>query len=110
MEVELLEAVEGAGAEPAVQGHCGAVAELLVARGGGEAAGGARVRGEDAGHLAEGDGMGWDGMEAEVQVEGSGAPHVAPPGGEDLRASAVLGGEAGDDVAEDGERKAADVM
>lgn len=81
------------------------VAELPVARGGGEAAGRARVRGEDAGHLAEG-----DGMEAEVQVEGSGAPHVAPQGGEGLRASAVLCGEAGDDVAEDGVRKAADVV
>jgi len=104
--VELLEVAEGAGAEPAVQGRGGAGAEVvIVARGRGEAAAGARVRGEDAGHLTQRDGVG-----AEVQVERSGAPDVAPPGGEDLRAGAVLGGEAGDDVAEDGVGKVADAV
>ena len=88
----------GERSQPAVQGRGGAGAELVVvARGRGEAAGGARVRGEDAGDLTQRDGVG-----AEVQVERSGAPDAAPPGGEDLRAAAVLGGETRDDLAEDG--------
>lgn len=47
--------------------------------------------GEDAGDVA--------GV-AQVEVERSGAPEVAPPGGEQLRASGVVGWEAGDDLAE----------
>ena len=43
-----------------------------------------------------------------VDVERRGAPEGAPSAGDGLRASAVLGGEEGDDGAEDGVRKVAD--
>ena len=90
MEVELLEVVEGGGSEPAVQRRGAAHAD-------GEAADGAPVRGEYAGDPAGG-----NALAAEVEAERSGGPDVAPPGGEDLRAAAVLGGETRDDLAEDG--------
>ena len=74
-----------------------------------KAAAGAWVCGEDARH---------DGVEvlpvfAEpvvVEVERGGAPEVAPPGGEDLRAGAFLGGQERDDVLEDAVRKVADTV
>ena len=55
------------------------------------------MRGEYAGDPAGG-----NALAAEVEAERSGGPDVAPPGGEDLRAAAVLGGETRDDLAEDG--------
>jgi hypothetical protein len=45
-----------------------------------------------------------------VEVEGGGAPEVAPPRRKDLCADAVLGGEEGDDVGEDGVREVADAV
>jgi hypothetical protein len=45
-----------------------------------------------------------------VKVKRSGAPDVAPSGREDLCSGAFLGGEEGDDVAEDGIREVADAV
>lgn len=47
---------------------------------------------------------------AAVEAERRGAPQVAPPGGERLRAGGVLDGEQGDDLAENGVREAADAI
>lgn len=59
--------------------------------------------GDDGG----GDGVaaGWG---ADLEIEGCGAPEVAPSGGEGRRATTVLDGEEGDDDAEDGIRELAD--
>jgi len=73
----LLEAIEGRGPEPGVE-----AGEHEV--GDGEAAGGAPVRGVLV-----------------CEVEQRREPERAPPGGERLRARAILGGEERDDVAED---------
>ena len=73
----LLEAIEGRGPEPGVE-----AGEREV--GDGEAAGGAPVRGVLV-----------------CEVEQRREPERAPPGGERLRARAILGGEERDDVAED---------
>jgi hypothetical protein len=43
-------------------------------------------------------------------VERGGAPKVAPPGGEDLSAGAVGGGEEVDDVAQDAVKEAAEAV
>ena len=63
------------------------------------------MRGEDAREIA-----GEDANEValEVEVERSGAPQVAPAGGEQLRTGAVFGGEKGHDVSEDAIGEAAD--
>jgi hypothetical protein len=45
-----------------------------------------------------------------VEVERGRAPEVAPPGGEDLGASAFLGGEEGDYLTEDLAGEAADAV
>ena len=90
-DVELLEAVEGRGPEPGVE-----AGEREV--GDGEAAGGAPVRGEDAGDSGL---VGVLRAAAGREVERRRAPERAPPGGERLRARAILGGEERDDVAED---------
>jgi len=90
-DVELLEAVEGRGPEPAVE-----AGEREV--GDGEAAGRAPVRCEDAG---DGDLVDVRAAAAGHEVEQRREPERAPPGGERLRARAILGGEERDDVAED---------
>ena len=55
--------------------------------------------------------VGWDWEEAAaVEVERGGAPEVAPPGREDLGAGAVLGGEEGDDLAQDSVGDLADAV
>jgi len=46
----------------------------------------------------------------EVEVEGGGAPDVAPLGGDGLCAAAFIGAQEGDDLTEDGVREAADVV
>lgn len=73
-----------------------------------EAAGGARVVGEDFGD----DGEALDVVGAEivagVEIERRGSPEGPPSAGDRLRAGAVLGGEQGDDGAEDGIREIAD--
>lgn len=74
--------------------------------GGGEAVTGARVRGEDTGGLSHGDEL----PGYEVDVERSGAPYVAPPRGEHMRAAPILGGKEGDDLTEDGVGQEADVV
>lgn len=44
----------------------------------------------------------------EIKVERGGAPHVAPPGGEDLHSDGFLGWEEGHDLTEDAVREEAD--
>jgi hypothetical protein len=113
-ELELAEAIKGGGAEPGVDGS-GSGAE--VARGDAEAAAGTRVGGEEArdegseGAVVIFGQVVVEAVEAvAVEVEGGGAPEVAPPGRKDLGADAVLGGEEGDDVGEDGVREVADAV
>jgi len=102
-ELELLQAVERGGPEPSVEVG---VAAAPAAPTEGEAADGAAVRREDAGDdVAAGHPPG-DVVVAEV--ERGGAPEVAPPRGQGLRARAVAGGEVGDDGGECGVREAAD--
>jgi len=67
-----------------------------------KAATGALVGGEDAGDGIDGEGV------AAVKVERGGAPEMAPPGGEDLGAGGILGGEARDDLTQNGVAEAAD--
>jgi len=101
-ELELLQAVERGGPEPSVEVR---VAAAPAAPTEGEAADGAAVRREDAGDdVAAGHPPG-DVVVAEV--ERGGAPEVAPPRGQGLRARAVAGGEEGDG-GECGVREAAD--
>jgi len=102
-EIKLLEVVKRRGAEPDVHGG-GTVLEKV--RRDAEAAGGAPVRGEDAGDSA-GEGLlvsvkllivaavghGLGGEVCAVEDERGGEPDVAPPGGEDLGTSSFLGGE-----------------
>ena len=69
------------------------------------------MRGENARDYAFGDVVGAEGVigiDVQIDVERSGAPDVAPAGGEHLRAGAVVGREKGDDVAEDAVREVAD--
>jgi hypothetical protein len=112
-ELELVEAIKGGGAEPGVDGS-GYGAEVV--HGEAEAAAGARVGGEDARDesreaiVVVGEVVAEAGEAVAVEVEGGGAPEVAPPGGEDLGAGAVLCGEEGDDVGEDGVREVADAV
>jgi hypothetical protein len=116
-ELELAEAVEGWGAEPGVDSSRSGEE---VDRGDAEAAAGAGVGGEDArdegseGMVIVGEVVAEAGeavaVAVAVEVEGGGAPEVAPPGGEDLGAGAALGGEEGDDVGEDGVREVADAV
>jgi hypothetical protein len=113
-ELELVEAIKGGGAEPGVDGS-GSGAE--VARGDAEAATGTRVGGEEArdegseGAVVIFGQVVVEAVEAvTVEVEGGGAPEVAPPRRKDLCADAVLGGEEGDDVGEDGVREVADAV
>ena len=47
---------------------------------------------------------------AAVEAERRGAPQVAPPGGEGLRAGGILDGEEGDDLAENGVGESADAI
>ena len=103
-ETKLPEIGEGAGAEPSVQlGVPAAEAEAVE----GEAAGGARVFGENLG--GKGDALPFlAGEIVNIEVEGRGAPQGAPPAGDELRAGAILGGEERDDFAEDGVGEAAD--
>lgn len=109
-ELELLKVVDGGGSEPGIHGVAAAVG------GDAEAAAWARVGGEDGGDDA-GDGYGEgvplvvaaEGEEATVvEAERRGAPEMAPPLGEDLRAAGFPGGEASDDVAEDVVREVPD--
>jgi len=68
--------------------------------------------GEDSQDYSSGDILGngeYIEVGVEVEVERSGAPDLAPAGGEDLRAGTILGGKKGDDVSEDGVREAADL-
>ena len=97
-EVEVLEVVERGGAEPAVEPGVDA-AEADAAEG--EAAGRAAVRLEDPGD--DGDALALLPGEAAVgvEVEWRRAPEVAPPRGEHGGPRGVLGGEEGDDAAED---------
>jgi hypothetical protein len=106
VDLELPEAVEGAGPEPTVEGCRGRGQAAVVD---GEAArAGPPVRGEDTGDGAQKGASCWIGG---LDVEGSGgAPDGPPAGGEDLRAGAVLGGEEGDDVAEDAVGEVADAV
>jgi hypothetical protein len=114
-ELELAEAVEGWGAEPGVDSSRSGEE---VDRGDAEAAAGAGVGGEDArdegseGMVIVGEVVAEAGeaVAVAVEVEGGGAPEVAPPGGEDLGAGAALGGEEGYDVGEDGVREVADAV
>jgi hypothetical protein len=46
----------------------------------------------------------------EVEVQGGRAPEVSPPGSENLGAGAVIRGEEGDDLTEDGVGEGADVV
>ena len=69
--------------------------------------------GEDSQDYSSGDILGngeYIEVGVEVKVERSGAPDLAPAGGEDLRACTILGGKKGDDVYEDGVRDTADVV
>jgi len=73
VELELLQAVEGGGSEPAVQGgRIGHVPVVEAVLGDREAAGGARVRGEDARDIAGGDAA--VAVRSEAEVERRGAP------------------------------------
>ena len=72
-----------------------------------QAAVGARVGGEDAGDGA-GECVLPRAKRTVVEVERRGALEVAPPGGEAQRAASFLGGEAGNDLAEDGVWEVAD--
>ena len=92
MELEFLESVEGGGLEPAVQACDGVapVAVVEVVLRDGEAAAGALMRGENARDYTFGDVVGAEGVIG-IDVERSGAPDVAPAGGEHLRADAVVG-------------------
>ena len=108
-DVEILEVCEGWGVEPAVE--LGVAVGVVAEADGGEveAAGGAGVDGEDGGD----DGGAAEGVGAEgdpgVEVEGrGGAPEGPPPGGEGLRAGAVLDGEEGNHGAEDDVGEATD--
>jgi len=65
-------------------------------------AAGAPVGGEDAGDDIDGAKV------TAVEVERGGAPEMAPPGGEDLGAGGILGGEERDDLTHNGVREAAD--
>ena len=65
-------------------------------------AAGAPVGGEDAGDDIDGAKV------TAVEVERGGAPEMAPPGGEDLGAGGILGGEARDDLTQNGVAEAAD--
>jgi hypothetical protein len=47
---------------------------------------------------------------AAFEVKRSGTPEVAPPGGQDSGAAAVLGGEEGDDLVKNGIGEGADVV
>ena len=124
--LEHLEAVEGRGHEPAIQGGGGGGGEggghdpPIQGGGGGdgetvpldtEAAAGALVavknvrysRGDVVVDPAVSDDreIGGGGEATAVEVERGGEPEVAPPGREDLGAGAVLDGEEGDDLAEE---------
>jgi hypothetical protein len=112
-ELELLEAIKGGGAEPGAEGS-GSGEEVV--HGDAEAAAGAWVGGEDAidesdvGIVLSGEVVAEAGQAVAVEVEGGGAPEVAPPGSEDLGTGAVLCGEKGDDVGEDRLREVADAV
>lgn len=113
MELELLEPVEGGAPKPDVQSYDAEAREVQVVLGDGETAAGTSVLGENARDPGCGDLVGAEGgvgIRVHVDAERSGAPDVAPAGGEDLRAAAVSGGEKGDDVADDGVREAADLV
>jgi len=83
-----------------------------------KAAAGAPVSGEDAGDDTDGakftavtvdGGDDIDGEEVtDVEVERGGAPEMAPPGGEDLGAGGILGGEERDDLTQNGVGEEAD--
>jgi hypothetical protein len=109
VELKLLESVEGGGLEPAVQACDAEVPVEEVVLRDGEAAAGALMRGENARDYAFGDVVGAEGVIG-IDVERSGAPDVAPAGGEHLRAGAVVGREKGDDVAKNAVREAADAV
>ena len=113
MELELLESVEGGGLEPAVQACDGEAPVVEVVLRNGEAAAGTLMRGENARDYDFGDVVGAEGVigiDVQIDVERSGAPDVAPAGGQHLRAGAVVGREEGDDVAENAVREAADAV
>ncbi|CAO2186700.1 unnamed protein product [Urochloa humidicola] len=88
----------------------GSVAEAVVHISGAKAAAGALVRGEDARDIVGVEPLASEVGACEVEVERTRAPYGAPAGGEDLRAGAVLGGEKGDDVAEDAVGEVADAV
>ena len=90
-----MEVVEGGGSEPGVGSVDGEVVD-----GRAEAAAGAPVGGENARYGVI-EALLDEQERTVVKVERGGAPEVAPPGREDLGAGAVLGGEEGDDGAED---------
>ena len=107
--MKLLEFGERSGVEPAL--HLGIqVAGAATAEG--ESLDGAMMLGDYLGGGGKGDERGGDGnaeeLDADVEVERRGAPQGTPSAGEGLRAAAVLGGEEGDDGAEDGVGELAD--
>jgi hypothetical protein len=113
VELELLESVKGGRLEPAVQACDGEAPVVEVVLRDGEAAAGALMRGENARAYDFGDVVGAEeviGIDVQIDVERSGAPDVAPAGGQHLRAGAVVGREEGDDVAENAVREAADAV
>lgn len=107
VELEVVEAGEGGGAEPGLEraGGGGAVEVEEGLEWDAEAAAWAGVGGEDAGDLAEAEPVA---VAGEVEVERGRAPEGEPTGGEDLCAGAVFGWEEGDDVAQDAVRELAD--
>jgi hypothetical protein len=82
--------------------------EVAESAGDREAASGARVRREHAPDLLDGHVPPFRAVGMEVHVERSGAPDVAPAGGEHLRAGAGSGGKEGHDFTEDVVGEAAD--
>jgi hypothetical protein len=104
LDSKLLEVGEGSGVEPTLQLGV-EVAESEEK----ESAGGTRVLSDYLGDSGGKDEVGEDeALGADREVERRRAPEVAPSAGEGLRAAAVLGGEDGDDGAEDIIGKAAD--
>lgn len=105
MEDQFLERVESRPAEPiVVEADVGGEVEEF----GGEAASGARVSSKDMRNDLDALIGEVDRLEAVVEVEQRGAPHVAPAAGEDGGAGALVGFEEGDYGAKDPAREAAD--